>query len=117
MWNFVLTWLVTTASLIILSRLNVGLEIKDTGTAFGAALVLGLLNATLLPILRFLAFPITFLTFGLFTFVLNAVILWIVSGLVRGFELRGCLSSILVAVLLAILNAILFWGLGIVGIA
>lgn len=113
MWHFILTWLVTTASLLILSRLRIGLDLKDTGTALVAALVLGLLNAFVRPVLAFFAFPVTLLTFGLFSFVINAFILWIVSALVKGFELKGCLSSLVVAVLLAILNAVLFLILGV----
>lgn len=115
MWQFILTWLVTTVSLLILSRLRV-VDLRDTGTALIAALVLGLLNAILGPVLRFFAFPINFLTFGLFSFVISAFIIWLTSALVRGFETRGCLSSILAAILLAILNGILFWILGVVGL-
>lgn len=116
MWHFILIWLVTTVSLLILARLRIGLDLRDTGTALVAALVLGLLNAVLRPVLSFFAFPINFLTFGLFSFVISAFILWLTSALVKGFEIKGCLPAILVAVLLAILNAILFWVLNLAGL-
>lgn len=106
--GFLITLLVTALSLLILSRLNLGLEIENTGTALIAALVLGLLNATLRPILGFLAFPITLLTLGLFAIVLNALILYITAALVEGFRLRSFLSAIVIAILLGILNWLIF---------
>jgi putative membrane protein len=107
MTQFLLTWLVTTISLLILTKLPVGLELEDFGSAIVAALVLGLLNAFLRPILAFFAFPITFLTLGLFSFVINAFILWLATGLVKGFRLNGCLSALFSAVLLGLLNGLM----------
>ena len=109
MTQFIATWLVTTLSLLIMTRLPLGIAIKDTSTAFVAALVLGLLNALLGPILRFLAFPITLLTLGLFAIIINAFLLWLASRLVDGFRVDGALSAILGALVLGILNAIIFW--------
>lgn len=109
MTQFIATWLVTTLSLLIITRLPLGITIKDTSTAFVAALVLGLLNALLGPILRFLAFPITLLTLGLFAIIINAFLLWLASRLVDGFRVDGALSAILGALVLGILNAIIFW--------
>lgn len=108
MWSFVVTLLVTSLSLLIVARLNVGLEIRDTGTALVAALVLGLLNALLRPVLGFIFFPLTILTLGLFAIVLNAIILYLASALVPGFRLRGALSALIGAVLLGILNWLIF---------
>jgi putative membrane protein len=106
--SFLITMLVTALSLLILSRMNLGLEIKDTGTAIVAALVLGLLNATLRPVLGFLAFPITLLTLGLFAIVLNALVLYIAAALVEGFRLRGFLSAVVISILLGLLNWLIF---------
>lgn len=108
MWPFIITLLVTALSLLILSRLNIGLEIRDTGTALVAALVLGLLNAVLRPVLGFIFFPLTILTLGLFAVVLNASILYLASALVPGFRLRGALTALIGAVLLGILNWLIF---------
>lgn len=108
MWAFIVTLLVTALSLLILSRLNIGLEIRNTGTALVAALVLGVLNALLRPVLGFIFFPLTVLTLGLFAVVLNAVILYLASALVNGFTLRGPLTALIGAVLLAILNWLIF---------
>ena len=109
MTQFIATWLVTTLSLLIITRLPLGITIKDASTACVAALVLGLLNALLGPILRFLAFPITLLTLGLFAIIINAFLLWLASRLVDGFRVDGALSAILGALVLGILNAIIFW--------
>ncbi|HXF61626.1 MAG TPA: phage holin family protein [Caldilineaceae bacterium] len=107
LWHFLVTWIATTISLLVLSRLPIGLELKDAGTALVAALVLGLLNAFVRPVLAFFTFPITLLTLGLFSFVISAAMLWLTSGLVKGVRLSGCLSALVSAVLLALLNAIL----------
>lgn len=117
MQYFIITWLVTTVSLLILSRLKIGLDLDDLGVALVAALVLGLLNATVRPVLAFLTFPINFLTLGLFSFVISGFILWLTSAFVKGFELRGCLPAIVVAILLAVLNGALFYVLGWFGLA
>jgi putative membrane protein len=108
--GFIVTWLVTTVSILILSRLPIGIEVKDTGTALVAAFVLGLLNAFVRPILGFLALPITIVTLGLFALVLNGLMLWLVDAVVPGFSMRsGFWTALIGAILLAILNALLFF--------
>lgn len=104
-----LSWLVTTASLYIMSKLPLGVYIKDFGTALVAGLVIGLLNAFLRPVLGVLTFPLTVLTLGLFRFALNALLFWLASALVKGFELRGCLAAFVGPVALWLLNALLFY--------
>lgn len=109
MLGFIVTILVTALSLLILSRINIGLEIENIGTALIAALVLGLLNATLRPILGFLAFPITFLTLGLFSIVLNAIVLYLAAAMVKGFQIRNFLAALIASILLGILNGLILW--------
>lgn len=109
MGEFLAIWLVTTVSLLIITRLPLGVTVRDAGTAVVAALVLGLLNALLGPILRFLSFPFIFLTLGLFAIVINAFLLWLTGKLVTGFRVDGVLNAILGAVVLGILNALIFW--------
>ena len=87
MLGFIVTVVVTAVSLLILARISIGLDVDDTGSALVAALVLGVLNATLRPVLGFLAFPITLLTFGLFSFVLNAIVLYVTAAVVKGFHI------------------------------
>ena len=109
MLGFIVTVIVTAVSLLILARISIGLDIDDVGSALIAALVLGILNATLRPILGFLAFPITLLTFGLFAFVLNAIVLYITAALVKGVHIRNFIAALIVSILLGILNGIIFW--------
>lgn len=107
--NFLAVWLVTSLSLYILSRLPTGIQMDGFGPALAGGLVLGLLNAFLRPVLGFLAFPITFITLGLFSFVLNGIVFMLAASLVRGFSLsRGCLTAIIGSILLGLLNALIF---------
>jgi putative membrane protein len=115
MLGFLVTVLVTAVSLLILARISIGLDVDNAGSALVAALVLGLLNATLRPVLGFLAFPITLLTFGLFSIVLNAIVLYITAALVDGFHVRGFVNAVIASILLGILNSIILWLLRIVG--
>lgn len=109
MTNIILTWLITTLSFLIISKLPfLGIEVDSFGKAAIAAAVFGILNAILLPILTFLAFPFIVLTFGLFLFVLNSIIFGLAAAIVPGFRLRyGFWSSTMGAIALAIINSIL----------
>lgn len=110
MLHLIIVWLVTTVSLLIIAQLPLGIEIKSFRTALITALVLGILNAFVRPVLGFFFFPLTILTLGLFSFVLNAIIFWLASALVDGFRLRGGFISALIGpIILGILNAIIFW--------
>ncbi len=110
MGHFLATWIVTTISLLIISNLPLGIEIKNVRTALIGALILGLLNALLLPILQFLAFPITILTLGLFSLIVTALVFALAARLVDGFHLRnGFLSALIGSIVVGILNSIIFW--------
>lgn len=103
------TWLVTSISLFILSRLPLGTDIDDFKTALWSAAVLGFVNAILGPIFRFFTFPITFLTFGLFAVVVNAILFGITAFLVEGFRLKwGFWSALIGAIVLSLLNGVIF---------
>lgn len=104
-----ITWLVTSVSLFILSKLPLGVEIDSFNKALISAAVFGILNALVRPVLAVLALPITFLTFGLFTIILNAIIFGLAAALVEGFRLRwGIWSAILGAMALGFINSVLF---------
>jgi putative membrane protein len=101
--------LVTAVSLFIISKLPTGVEIESFPKAIISAIVFGLVNALLGPILRFFAFPITFITFGLFNLVINAMIFGIAAALVTGFSLRwGFWSALLGAFLLSLINSLIY---------
>ncbi len=109
MQHFLLTWLGTAVALLITSKIVDGFIVNNFVVALVAAMVIGLVNAFIRPILRLLAFPITLLTFGLFTLVINALTLWLASGLTpgTGFEIRGFLPAFLGSIVLAIVSSII----------
>ncbi|MGC8501175.1 MAG: phage holin family protein [Leptospirillia bacterium] len=88
--------------IFLVSRMVRGIEIRGFGTAIAVAVVLGLVNALLRPVLIFLTLPITILTLGLFFFVINALLFWLVSAVVPGFFIHGFLSALLGAFLVSL---------------
>jgi putative membrane protein len=113
MTGIIVTWLVTTVSFLIISRLPIGVEIDSFGKAAISAAVFGILNALLRPILGFFTLPFIILTLGLFLFVLNAIIFALAAWLVPGFRLRwGFWSAFIGSIALSIINSLIFSVLG-----
>jgi putative membrane protein len=107
--HWLISWLVSALALYIMAQLMPGIEIRDFGTAMIACLVFGLADVILGPILRFLAFPLTFVTFGLFLLVIKGFLLKVAAMFTPGFRVNGCLPAILGALVLTILSSILRW--------
>ena len=106
---FLITLLVTAVSLFIISKLPIGVEIDSIQKALISALVFGILNAIVRPILSIVSLPITFITFGLFTVIINAIIFGLAAMLVTGFRLKwGFWSALLGSFLLGVINSIIF---------
>ena len=103
-----LAWLVTTLSLFVMSKLPLGIYVKDFGTAVVAGLIIGLINAFLRPVLGFISIPFMIITLGLFSFILNAFLFWLATVLVKGFELRGCLAAFVGPLILWLLTSLLY---------
>ncbi|MBN3963304.1 MULTISPECIES: phage holin family protein [unclassified Nostoc] len=116
MQHFLLTWLGTAVALLITSRIVDGFIVNNFVVALVASVVIGLVNAFVRPILRLLTFPITLLTFGLFTFVINALTLWLASALTPGygFEIKGFLPALLGSIVLAIVSSVINYFLRVV---
>jgi putative membrane protein len=104
---FLLRWVLSALSLLVVGRLIPGFQIQGFGTALLAALVLGFLNATLGIVLTVLTFPLTLLTFGLFHFVVMAFIIWIVTAVVPGFHVTGFFPAFFGAIVLALVSMLL----------
>jgi putative membrane protein len=81
--------------------------VDSFGAAFIAALVIGLVGATVGLILKIVLLPVIFLTLGLFYFVINGLMLKLASGFVPGFRVRGCLTAIIGSILLSIIDFLL----------
>jgi putative membrane protein len=82
-------WLLLAAALLLVAQLDAGVEVKGFGAALIAALVLGLLNALLRPVLVLLTLPVTILTLGLFLFVINAVMFYFAAYVLEGFQVSS----------------------------
>ncbi len=101
------TWLINAAALFSLPYLMPSIQVQGFGTALIAALVLGLVNTLIKPILVILTLPVTVLTLGLFIFVINALLFWAVANFVGGFHVAGFWSAFFGAVLYSLIS----WGL------
>jgi putative membrane protein len=102
--GFVVRTLATAATIYLASVLVPGIELRGVAAAVLAALVLGLVNAVVRPVLVLLTFPLTLLTLGLFLFVLNALCLWLTSALVPGFGMRGFGAAFLGALVISVVS-------------
>jgi putative membrane protein len=100
-------WLLLAISIIVTSYLGVGIKVTNFFSAFFAAVVLSILNALFRPILLIVTLPINILTLGLFTFVINALLLWMVSGIVPGFNVPGFWSAVFGSLLISLVSWLL----------
>jgi putative membrane protein len=87
--GIVIRWLILAAAIMVASSVLAGIEVKGFFPALGAAAMLGMLNAVLRPVLLILTLPINILSLGLFTFVINALLLKIASAVIPGFDVHG----------------------------
>ena len=100
-------WLVLTAAIMIASYLINGIQINGFFSAFFAAAILGILNIFFRPILFIFTLPINLLTFGLFTFIINALLLKMASGVIEGFQVHGFWSAVFGALVISVVNWLL----------
>lgn len=110
MKRFILSWLINTLAVLVVVHVLPGLRFTDNSfwTPFVVALVLGILNAFLRPIMMFLALPLLILTLGLFTLVINALLLYFVGWLLKGhFQVDSFGSAFLGALLISLVTLIL----------
>ena len=102
--RLLLTWLINAADLMALPFLMDSVHITNVGTALIAALVLGLVNTLIRPVLVILTLPVTLVSMGLFILVINAVLFWLVAHWIEGFEVAGFWSAFLAAILYSIIS-------------
>jgi putative membrane protein len=107
MGALLLHWLISAVSLLIVAYIIPGIQVQGFGTALIAAIVIGLVNATLGFVLKILTLPLTLLTFGLFWFVINALMLQLASQFVPGFSISGFWVAFFGAIVLSIVSMIL----------
>ncbi|GIK86007.1 MAG: phage holin family protein [Burkholderiales bacterium] len=102
--RILLLWLINAAALFLLPYVFRWVEVDSIGAALVAALVLGLINALVRPILFVLTLPVTLLTLGLFIFVLNGLLFWAVGSFVDGFRVAGFWSGVFGAIVYSLIS-------------
>ncbi|OEH86801.1 hypothetical protein BHU72_00590 [Desulfuribacillus stibiiarsenatis] len=95
------------AALLVAEQVLPGMELADYKIALLAAVIFAIINVTIKPIVKLFAFPITFFTLGLFSFVINAGFFLLVSRLIEGFEVDGFLTALLGSILVSFINSVL----------
>ena len=104
MHGITIRWLTLTFAIIVTSYLLDGIQVSGFFSAVFAAAVLGILNAFFRPIILILTLPINILTMGLFTFVINALLLMMASGIISGFNVHGFWSAVFGALLISLVS-------------
>jgi putative membrane protein len=107
MINILINWLLSAVSLMIVAHVIRGFEVTDFTAALIAALVIGLVNATIGLFLKIVTFPLTLLTVGVFWIVINALMLKLAASLVSGFTIQGFLPAFFGAIVLSLVNIFL----------
>jgi putative membrane protein len=107
MKGIVLRWLVLTLAIMVAAYLIRGIAVKGFFSALFAAAMLGILNAFFRPILIILTLPINILTLGLFTFVINALLLMMASGVIGGFVVQGFWPALFGSLIISVISWLL----------
>jgi putative membrane protein len=105
--RLLLTWLVNAVALFALPYLFTGIKVPSFTAALVAALILGLLNTLIRPILVVLTLPVTILTLGLFIFIINGLLFWLVGSLDLGFRVDGFWTAVLGAIVYSVISWVL----------
>ena len=105
--KIVVRWLLLAAALLLVAHLYPGVQVANFTAAMIAALVLGLLNALLRPILVLLTLPVTVLTLGLFLFVINALMFYFAASLLDGFHVTGFVAALIGSLLYSLCGLVI----------
>ena len=107
--RLLLNWILSALAVWIVSQVVPGIHVNSAMTALIAALVIGLVNATIGFLIKILTFPLTLITLGLFWFVINALMLELAAALVNGFYVRNFVAALIGAVMLSLVSSVLQW--------
>lgn len=105
--HVILRWLILTLAILISAYLIPGVALGGFWTALWLALFLGIINVTLKPILILLTLPINILTLGLFTLVINALIILLATTVIKGFDVQSFWTALLFSIVLSIVSYLL----------
>jgi len=104
MFNILINWFISALVILVVAYILPGVSVSGFFVALVVALVLGLINALIKPVLVILTLPITVLTLGLFVFVINALLIMLAAALVPGFSVSGFLWALLFSLVLSLSN-------------
>ena len=107
MIQLLVVWLINAVALIAVAYLIPGISVASFTTALVAALVLGLINAVVRPVLVLLTLPVTLITLGLFIFVLNGLLFWFVGSFIQGFFVAGFWAGVFGAIVFSLISWLL----------
>ena len=105
--HLIVSWFVSALALWLVARIIPGIEVRGFSSALVGAAVIAVVNATIGPVLRFISFPLTFLTLGLFLLVVNTILLKLAAAFSPGFRIVGFLPAALGSLVLTILTSVL----------
>ena len=104
MKSFLVRWLINAIAILLATYLIPGIEVSDPWAILAAAALLGVLNALIRPLFILLTLPINILTLGLFTLIINGLLLWMVSWLIKGFFIQGFWVAVLGALVISLFS-------------
>jgi putative membrane protein len=107
--RLLLTWIINAGTLVLLPYVMPGITVDGFVTALITALVLGLVNTVLRPLLVLLTLPVTVLTLGVFVLVINALLFWMVSSWLEGFQVAGFWAAFWGALAYSIISTAVSW--------
>ncbi|WP_368644475.1 phage holin family protein [Castellaniella ginsengisoli] len=102
-----LVWILNAVALLVVAYILPGITVASFGSALIAALVLGLLNAVVKPLLILLTLPLTIVTLGLFLLVLNALVFWFAGSILKGFQVDGFWWAVIGAIVYSLISTAL----------
>lgn len=105
--TLILVWILNAVALLVVAYVLPGITVASFGSALIAAIVLGLLNMLLKPLLILMTLPLTLLTLGLFLFVINALLFWLAGSMLKGFEVHGFWWAFAGAIVYSIVTTLL----------
>ena len=105
--KIIVRWMLLAAALLLVSQLYAGVVVASFGSAMIAALVLGLFNTLVRPLLVLLTLPVTLLTLGLFLFVINALMFWAAAGVLDGFHVTGFSAALIGSLLYSLCGMVI----------
>lgn len=110
--KLIVKWLLSAAALLAITYIYSGVQVSGFGVALIAALVIGLLNTVLRPVLVVLTLPVTVVTLGLFLFIINACMFWAAASLLDGFQVRGFGAALIGSLIYSLLGLVIESALG-----